>query len=436
MSLFDQVSSETENEKPLAEILRPKTFQEVVGQEHLLNDTGFLGRILKQQKPVSILLWGPPGCGKTTIARLYAQAFDVHFVPLSAVFSGVKDVKQAVEEAKDRLKYQQQRTLLFIDEIHRFNKAQQDAFLPYVEDGTLILVGATTENPSFEVNAALLSRMQVLELKNLEVSDLTKMLDKAKAHFGFMPLDEDGQNFLVQQAQGDGRYLLGLLESVYASVSQGEDLSLEDLGQILGRRAAVYDKSGEGHFSLISAFHKSLRGSDPDAALYWMARMLDAGEDPMYIGRRMLALAAEDVGMADPQALIHVTSAVQAYQMLGMPEGRLPLANAAVYLALAPKSNAAYMGITNAFALAKQTGHLSPPKWIVNAPTKLMKKLDYGKDYIYDHDTEYGFSGQNYFPQEIERPVLYKPIERGFEREMKKRYIYFDQLREKLQRQK
>lgn len=432
MSLFDQNPQQSEANKPLAERLRPKTFDQVVGQDHLLKNGGYLERILKAEKPTSILFWGPPGCGKTTLARLYAQNFNVHFVPLSAVFSGVKDVKEAVKEAEDRLKFQNQQTLLFIDEIHRFNKAQQDAFLPYVENGTIILVGATTENPSFEVNAALLSRVQVLVLNSLKPEDMRKMLQQAKEEFGFLPLTEEAQEFMIQQAQGDGRYLLGLLESVYLTSDKKDVLELEEVAKILGKRAANYDKAGEGHFSLISAFHKSVRGSDPNAALYWMARMIDAGEDPMYVGRRMLAIAAEDVGMADPQALIHVTSAVQSYQMLGMPEGRLPLANAAVYLALAPKSNAVYIAIDQAFALAKNTGHLSPPKWIINAPTKLMKNLDYGKDYIYDHNTEHGFSGQHYFPEEMERPEFYQPIERGFEREMKKRTEYFNQLRKKL----
>lgn len=433
MSLFDSIEQPTAKQVPLAERLRPQFFDDVVGQDHLLKNGGFLERILKGDQAKSVLFWGPPGCGKTTLARLYAKNFNVHFVPLSAVFSGVKDVKQAVQEAKDRLTFQNEHTLLFIDEIHRFNKAQQDAFLPYVEDGTIVLVGATTENPSFEVNAALLSRMQVLELKTLEIEDMKKMLVKAESDLGYLPIDDEGKEFVCHQAQGDGRYLLGMIESALAATEENEKLSVEDLAKVLGKRAARYDKAGEGHFSLISAFHKSLRGSDPDAALYWMARMFDAGEDPMYVARRMLAVAAEDVGMADPQALVHTTSAVQSYQMLGMPEGRLPLANAAIYLALAPKSNAAYTGIAQAWALAKETGHLSPPKWIINAPTKMMKDLDYGKGYIYDHDTEQGFSGQDYFPEHLdERPEFYKPIERGFEREMKKRGDYFKSLRKKL----
>jgi putative ATPase len=418
---------------PLADRLRPQSLAEVVGQEHLLGDGGFITRCVRAGKPASIVLWGPPGCGKTTLARLYAQAFGARFVQLSAVFSGVKDLRAAVDDAARHR--DTQTTVLFVDEIHRFNKAQQDAFLPFVEDGTFVLVGATTENPSFELNNALLSRVQVLTLKPLTVDGLATLLARAEAATGRLPLAADARAALLAMAQGDGRYLLGLVEALY-NIAPDADLDVADLNALLSRKSALYDKAGEGHYNLISALHKAVRGSDPDAALYWFARMLQGGEDPLFIARRLIRMASEDIGLADPQALPQCIAARDAYHALGSPEGELMLAQAVVYLALAPKSNAVYTAYKAARKAAEQTGDLNPPKIILNAPTQLMKTEGYGDGYRYDHDTPHGFSGQDYFPDGMRRPRFYQPVERGFERDMAKRVQYFDKLRKELSKNK
>jgi putative ATPase len=412
---------------PLAEQLRPKTLTDVCGQEHLLGDEGWLRRIVQGGKPLSILLWGPPGCGKTTIARLYAQAFHARFETMSAVSSGIADLKKLIKEVKDHPLLHSQ-LILFIDEIHRFNKAQQDAFLPYIEDGTIILIGATTENPSFALNNALLSRLRVLTLNGLDEKALSHIVSRYEEKFQPLPLTEEAKATLIQMSQGDGRHLLNLIENLQ-SAPLGEKLGCEHLAKWLQKRSALYDKGEEGHYNLISALHKSLRGSDPDAALYWLARMLKGGEDPTFIARRLIRAASEDIGLADPQALEIALNAWRAYDQLGSPEGDLALAQATIYLALAPKSNALYTAFGKAQTLAEETSHLSPPKIILNAPTPLMKQLGYGKGYAYDHDTQHGFSGQNYFPDDVERPSFYHPVERGFEREMKKRLEYFAKLR-------
>lgn len=412
---------------PLAEELRPKKLEEISGQDHLLSKDGLITRIVASQRPVSILLWGPPGCGKTTLARLYAQAFNAEFIAFSAVFHGTSDLKKLVEESK-RLPLLQKQKIIFVDEIHRFNKAQQDAFLPYLEDGTFVLIGATTENPSFALNNALLSRLRVLPLRSLSENALSSIVERYEQSFSPLPLSADARTALVQLAQGDGRYLLNMIESLQNVQGMLDTSALLELVQ---RRAALYDKHDEGHHNLISALHKSVRGSDPDAALYWLARMLEGGEAPEYIARRMVRMAVEDIGLADPQALSIALDAWRAFDQLGLPEGELALAQAVIYLALAPKSNAAYTAFGAAQKLAAQTTHLDPPKIILNAPTSLMKNLGYGKGYEYDHDTEHGFSGQNYFPEGIARPSFYDPVERGFEREMKKRLLYFSSLRAK-----
>ena len=417
---------------PLSEKLRPATLQKVVGQTHIVGENGFISKVIESKNPVSILLWGPPGCGKTTIARLYARAFAMRFVSLSAVFSGVADIKKIIKETKETPLFSQ--TILFVDEIHRFNKAQQDAFLPFLEDGTLILVGSTTENPSFHLNDALLSRMRVLVLSALSKEELEDILVSFEARYGLLPIVESGRNLLIDKAQGDGRYLLNLVENIQNVVGKDSQTKIEkeELESIIQRRPSLFDRSGEQHYNLISALHKSVRGSDPDAALYWFARMIEGGEDPLFIARRIIRMAAEDVGLADPQALPLAISARDAYQMLGTPEGELALAEAVVYLALAPKSNAIYTAFAKAKECAKQTNNLAPPKVILNSPTKLMKQLNYGKDYKYDHDEPFAFSGQNYFPDQLARQQFYKPVERGFEREMKKRGDYFSGLRGKL----
>ncbi|MBL8834055.1 MAG: replication-associated recombination protein A [Rhodospirillales bacterium] len=419
--------------RPLAERLRPAALDEVAGQDHLLKGDGPLARMLANRKLASIVLWGPPGCGKTTIARLLADAVGLEFVPLSAVFSGVADLRKAFAEAAER-RAMGKGTLLFVDEIHRFNRGQQDGFLPFVEEGTVTLVGATTENPSFEINAALLSRCQVLVLKRLDEPTLLALLAKAEEAEGRrLPLTDDARGALIAMADGDGRYLYNLAEQVFQH--RGDPLDTEGLARAVQRRAPLYDKAQEGHYNLISALHKSMRGSDVDAALYWLARMLAGGEEPLYVVRRLVRFAVEDIGMADPEALHQALGAKDAYDFLGSPEGELAIAQAVVYLATAPKSNAAYSAFGAAQRSAKATGSLMPPAHILNAPTKLMKDLGYGKGYAYDHDAPDGFSGQNYFPDGLRRETFYDPAERGFEREIRKRLDYWAKLRERRMRE-
>ena len=414
--------------RPLADRLRPRSLGEVVGQDHLLASDGPIGRMVRSGKLGSIILWGPPGTGKTTIARLLAEHTQLHFEPLSAVFSGVADLRKVFEAARRR-REAGQGTLLFIDEIHRFNRAQQDGFLPYVEDGTVTLVGATTENPSFELNAALLSRCQVLVLKRLDDAALAALLDRAeKILGGDLPLTADGRAALAAMADGDGRYLLNMAEAIAESPPKAP-LDSAGLASFVQRRRPLYDKSQEGHYNLISALHKSLRGSDTDAALYWMARMLAGGEDPGYIARRLLRFAVEDVGLADPDAIHQALAAWDAFERLGSPEGELALVQCVIYLGTAPKSNASYMAEKAAARAAEETGSLMPPMHILNAPTRMMRDLGYGKDYEYDHDAPEAFSGQNYFPDGMARQRLYRPTERGFEREITKRLEYWDKLR-------
>ncbi len=421
---------ETDANKPLAERLRPQTLAEVVGQDHVLSETGALGRMLKAGRLSSIIFWGPPGCGKTTIARLLAEGTDLDFVPLSAVFSGVADLRKVFDAAAKR-REDGKGTLLFVDEIHRFNRAQQDGFLPYVENGTVILVGATTENPSFELNGALLSRAQVMVLRRLDDAALELLLERAETDLGrALPLDPDARATLKAMADGDGRYLLNLVEAL-SLLPPSPLLDSAGLAQVVQKRAPAYDKDREGHYNLISALHKSLRGSDTDAALYWMARMLTGGEDPLFIARRLTRFAVEDVGLADPQAVLQALAAWDVYERLGSPEGELALAQLVIYLGTAPKSNAAYMAYKAATRAAKQTGSLMPPAHILNAPTKMMKDLGYGAGYQYDHDTKEGFSGQNYFPDGMERVNFYDPPERGFERDIRKRLDYWQKLRER-----
>ena len=414
--------------RPLADRLRPQALGEVIGQQQVLGPEAPLGVMLASGALSSLIFWGPPGVGKTTIARLLADATDLHFVQISAIFTGVPELRKVFEAAKIR-HGNSQGTLLFVDEIHRFNKAQQDGFLPHMEDGTILLVGATTENPSFELNAALLSRAQVLVLERLGRDDLERLAQRAEQELGrSLPLDAAARAALLEMADGDGRALLNLIEQIMAWTVEG-DLSTEALSSRLMRRAAQYDKSGDGHYNLISALHKSVRGSDPDATLYWFARMLEAGEDPRFLARRITRMSVEDIGLADPQAQAICLQAWQTYERLGSPEGELALAQALVYLALAPKSNATYVAYKAARAAAKKTGSLRPPKHILNAPTRLMKEQGYGSGYAYDHDAEDGFSGQDYFPEEIGRDSYYAPVERGFERDLKKRLEYFAKLR-------
>jgi putative ATPase len=414
--------------RPLADKLRPQRLDEVVGQEHLLAPQGAIGRMVAARRLASMILWGPPGCGKTTIARLLAEATDMHFEPLSAVFSGVADLRKIFEAARKR-RAGGQGTLLFVDEIHRFNRAQQDSFLPYVEDGTVVLVGATTENPSFELNGALLSRCQVFVLRRLDAAALDTLLERAEAALGHaLPLDSAARETLKAMADGDGRFLLNLAEEL-AALPEGTMLDSAALSETVQRRAPIYDKAQEGHYNLISALHKAVRGSDVDAALYWLARMLAGGEHPIYIARRVVRMAVEDIGLADPQALPQAIAAWEAYDRLGSPEGELALAQAVIYLATAPKSNAAYVAFGEARRAAGASGSLMPPLHSVNAPTKLMRELGYGQGYIYDPDTPEGFAGQSHFPDELPRQAFYRPVERGFEREIKKRLDYWEKLR-------
>ena len=413
---------------PLAEELRPRSLQDVVGQDHVLGENGLITRAIRSGTPLSIVLWGPPGCGKTSIARLYAQAFDMRFIAMSAIFSGVADLKKIVKEAQEQ-PLLHKGTLLFVDEIHRFNKAQQDAFLPFIENGTVTLVGATAENPSFYLNPALVSRLRVLPLYPLDAFALERLLQHYEKRFGLLPLTSEARQLMILWAQGDGRYLYNLIENI-RSTSE-ELLDEQGLRQILQKKTALYDKGGDQHYNLISALHKSVRGSDPDATLYWLTRMLEGGEEPLFLARRLIRMAVEDIGLADPHALPLAIAAKDAYEMLGSPEGELALAEVAVYLALAPKSNALYQGFQEARDQASQTTHLSPPAIILNAPTATMKKLGYGKGYLYDHDQPDSFSGQNYFPPSLERQPYYRPVDRGFERELKKRLDYFQKLRKK-----
>ncbi len=415
---------------PLAERLRPKVLDDVVGQDHLVGTDGILARTIASKKPLSIVLWGPPGCGKTSIARLYAQAFSFRFCALSAVFGSVSDLKRIVKEAQES-PLLHRGTVVFVDEIHRFNKGQQEAFLPFIEDGTLVLVGATAENPSFHLSHALLSRTQVLTLKSLDTKALDRLLGIYEEKFSPLPLDSDARNQLITMAQGDGRYLFNMVEAL-EGLADKEIVTPERLSHVVQQRAALFDKGGEQHYNIVSALHKSIRGSDPDAALYWLGRMLAGGEDRLFIARRLIRMASEDIGLADPQALTQAIAARDAFQMLGSPEGDLALAQATVYLALAPKSNSLYTAFKDAQKSAHNTTHVPPPKHILNAPTALMRKEGYGLGYQYDHDTTHGFSGQDYFPEELGRQRYYHPQERGFEREMKKRLEYFASLRAKL----
>ena len=416
--------------RPLADRLRPQTLSEVVGQDHIVGDDAPLGRMVKSGKISSFILWGPPGCGKTTIARLIAEHTNLYFEQISAVFSGVADLKRVFQYAIDRRASQGKGTLLFVDEIHRFNKSQQDGFLPYVEDGTIILVGATTENPSFELNAALLSRCQVFVLNRLTSDDFEVLLQRAEKEVGRkLPLDEEAREFMKATADGDGRYILNMAESVFNYAKEDEIFNKDNVINIIRSRAPIYDKGRDGHYNLISAVHKSLRGSDVDAALYWAARMLHSGEDAKYLLRRLTRFAIEDVSLADPNAITQAISCWETYDRLGSPEGDLAVMQLVAYLATAPKSNSVYMAMHKAMDTAKKTGSLMPPKNILNAPTKLMKQLGYSEGYEYDHDCEDGFSGANYFPEGMKRVKLYNPVERGFEREIKKRIEYFDKLR-------
>ncbi|MGO9390586.1 replication-associated recombination protein A [Rhodoblastus sp.] len=427
--LFASAGLERDAPRPLAERLRPKTLAEVAGQDHLLGRNGALTRQIASGSLGSLILWGPPGTGKTTVARLLAHETRLHFVQASAIFSGVADLKKIFDEARGRQKIGQG-TLLFIDEIHRFNRAQQDSFLPVMEDGAVTLIGATTENPSFELNAALLSRARVLTFHSLDDAAIEKLLERAEeAERAPLPLDEEARKTLIRMADGDGRAALTLVEEVFRAARPGEVFDTKGLSEVAQRRAPIYDKGQEGHYSLISALHKTVRGSDPDAALYYLARMFDAGEDPLFIARRVVRMASEDIGLADPQALVIANAAKDAFDFLGSPEGELAIAQAVIYCACAPKSNASYVAYKAAMRLARERGSLMPPKAILNAPTKLMKNEGYGSGYAYDHDQPDAFSGQDYWPEALGRQKLYQPVERGFEREISKRLDYWEKLR-------
>ena len=429
--LFDSAGLSDSAPRPLADRLRPKTLAEVVGQDHLIGPEGTLSRMLMAKRLSSIILWGPPGTGKTTIARLLAEGTGLEFEAISAIFSGVKELRAAFDRAESRRKMGKG-TLLFVDEIHRFNRAQQDGFLPFVESGVVTLIGATTENPSFELNGALLSRCQVLVLKRLDEAALDKLLQRAEnLEKRRLPVTKEARAMILSMADGDGRYLLNLAEQAFAMMGEPGLLSPDDLAKSLSKRAAAYDKDREEHYNLISALHKSVRGSDPDAALYWFARMLEGGEDPLFLARRLIRMASEDIGLADPTALMVAGEAARTYERLGSPEGELALAHCVIHLATAPKSNAAYVAYKAARRTAAETGSLMPPKHILNAPTSMMKDQGYGSGYKYDHDTEEGFSGQDYFPESMNRPVFYNPKGEGREGPIAERLVRFAELRAK-----